>query len=676
MDSIRAIETQLSSTLASADWTNLKEKTDKILTDHQKFLEEKKRQKFQRDNDDYTHNRVYRWSDSTGNNSWRRPYQRKTGSFSTERDSSTGSSRPNFLSKGRRGGYQRSDQQEDRGKNDNSVTGKTSNLVINISGYTLSPAELDILQKGLSFCPTPIWDSFQLERDLQRLYRLVRLKTHFGTLTGNSDNRVSPSGDVSVTEIPLTSLGLRNHSSFNPPHTFHAVETFISFVDKDVKDLSHQHRLDLFPTRANLTPSEKQALTSLHNNIKPADKGGAIVVRDRTQYSMEVLRQLSDTSTYKVVPRDPTFEIRKKIEYVIKTYSDNGTIDQQTAKFLSNPHPTTPVFYILPKIHKSLTNPPGCPIVASTDSILSPLSVFLEKILTPLIKNNRSFILDTSHFLRVLRPHGNVPPDSLLVTMDVNSLYTSITHEKGIAASKLLLENSGKSTTYIQLCVDLLRLVLYENYFLYEDTYYVQCQGTAMGSNFAPADANAYMNSFEENYVYTDIRHEAHINCYLRYIDDIFFIWTGSTDTLQAFHQTLNSIYPELQFTMHFDPTQISFLDTLVRKDDQGLLSTDLFCKPTDCNSLLHYSSSHPKATRNSLPRSQFSRVARIVSDPDIHPTRLEDMSQKFRERKYPQRLLDREKAQVLQPRSTSPNNTNENRVPFVHTFHPFMPKI
>ncbi|CAJ0965785.1 unnamed protein product, partial [Ranitomeya imitator] len=245
---------------------------------------------------------------------------------------------------------------------------------------------------------------------------------------------------------------------------------------------------------------------------------------------------------------------------------------------------TVRVFYILPKIHKSLTNPPGRPIVASTESILSPLSVFLEKILTPLIKTTKSFIF--GHFLSVLRQHGNVPPDSLLVTMDVNSLYTSITHEKGIAASKLLLENSGRSTTSIHLCLDLLRLVLYENYFLYEDTYYVQCQGTAMGSNVAPAYPNAYMNSFEESFVYTDVRYKKHIDCYLRYIDNIFFIWTGPTDTLQAFYQTLNSIYPELQITIHYDPNQISFLDTLVRKDDQGCLSTDLFTKPTDSPSV------------------------------------------------------------------------------------------
>ncbi|CAJ0965033.1 unnamed protein product [Ranitomeya imitator] len=197
-----------------------------------------------------------------------------------------------------------------------------------------------------------------------------------------------------------------------------------------------------------------------------------------------------------------------------------------------------------------------------------------------------------------------------------------------------------------------------------------------MGSNIAPTYANAFMNSFEENFVYTDDRFEQYFSCYHRYIDDIFFIWKGPTDSLQAFHQSLNSVYPELQFTIHYDLKQISFLNTLVCKDNQGHISTDLYSKPTDCNSLLHYSSSHPKATRNSLPHSQFTRVANIVSIPDMLSTRLEDMSQKIRERNYPQNLLDHEKSRALQPQSPLQRQTNRDRVPFVHTFHPFMPKI
>ncbi|CAJ0941773.1 unnamed protein product [Ranitomeya imitator] len=328
----------------------------------------------------------------------------------------------------------------------------------------------------------------------------------------------------------------------------------------------------------------------------PHHNRGATVIMDRSLYSDEILRQLADYNTYRVISRDPTFEIHRKIQSVLNTYVDKGTIDQKTAKFLSNPHPITPVFYVLPKIHKSLTNPPGRPIVASTDSILSPLSIFLEKILTPLVKTTRSFLLDTGHFLDVIRHLHTISPDSLLVTMDVNSLYTSVSHEKGIAASKSLLEASNMSTNSIQLCLDLLRLVLYEN-FLYEDTYYIQQQGTAMGSNVAPAYANAFMNAFELGFVYTDDRFKHHVNCYHRYIDDIFFVWTGPLESLLAFHQSLNGIYPKLQFTMHYDTKQISFLDTLVCKDNQGHLSTDLYSKPTDCNSLLHYLSSHPKTT-------------------------------------------------------------------------------
>ncbi|XP_077117122.1 uncharacterized protein LOC143773609 [Ranitomeya variabilis] len=114
---IQAIESQLAATLPSAEWSTLKEKTDKIITEHQKNLQDRKRQKFQRDNDDYLSNRVYRWSDSNTFTSWRRrPMQRRFDSHSSGSDSSVGSTRPPFLGKGRRGGYQHGDQSDGRGE--------------------------------------------------------------------------------------------------------------------------------------------------------------------------------------------------------------------------------------------------------------------------------------------------------------------------------------------------------------------------------------------------------------------------------------------------------------------------------------------------------------------------------------------------------------------------------
>ncbi|CAJ0946851.1 unnamed protein product [Ranitomeya imitator] len=164
--------------------------------------------------------------------------------------------------------------------------------------------------------------------------------------------------------------------------------------------------------------------------------------------------------------------------------------------------------------------------------------------------------------------------------------------------------------------------------------------------------------------------------CYHRYIDDIFCIWSGPLDSLKTFHEYLNSIIPELSFTIQYNMKEIPFLDTLVVKDDVGLLSLDLYGKPTDRNNLLHYSSCHPRATRNSLPRSQFTRVSRIVTDAAMRDVRLNAMSDKFKERQYPTRLLEREKIRATTPLSPAPPSRKIDRVPFVHTYHPCMPKV
>ncbi|CAJ0938474.1 unnamed protein product [Ranitomeya imitator] len=98
--------------------------------------------------------------------------------------------------------------------------------------------------------------------------------------------------------------------------------------------------------------------------------------------------------------------------------------------FLINAHPICPLLNTLPKIHKNLTSPPGRPIVASTGSLLSPLAMVLEKILSPLLCHIPSFLRDTSHFLTFIRDLKVEPTDCYLVTLDVNSLYMNKQSER------------------------------------------------------------------------------------------------------------------------------------------------------------------------------------------------------------------------------------------------------
>ncbi|CAJ0952342.1 unnamed protein product [Ranitomeya imitator] len=499
-----------------------------------------------------------------------------------------------------------------------------------------------------------------MDMDLHRFYRRLRLLVHFDS----SETSPVTTSDTSRSLISSHSLGLRNKSTYRPPRSSHAVEAFIGFIEQSFSKLRQDIEAHKLHTSTNLSAPDFQALQTLRNDkdiiIKPADKGGAIVVMNKSDYTKEIHRQLHDETVYRLLPGDPTTMIRNFIKETLDPYVEKGVIDGKTREYLTKDFPIIPVFYILPKIHKSLEHPPGRPIVASTESILSPLAIFLEKILTPLIRTLPSFLLDTGDFLCQLRNLDSLPADLLLVSLDVKDLYTSIPHTQGILSVRHLLTNSLLHPDVINLCIDLLTIVLTKNFFMFEDQFFLQTKGTAMGSNVAPPYANSYMALFEEEIVYPDPLFQAYCPFWRHYIDDVFCLWTGTPQTLDFLART--------NFTMTSNTEKVSFLDTLIFRDELGTLMTDLHTKPTDRNSLLHFNSLHPTATKRSIPRSQFKRVQRIVTDPNLLKTRTDKMYLKFRERGYPPDLL----TEAISPHTTVRPPRNK-RVPFVHVYHPYV---
>lgn len=103
---IKTIEEQLIATTPVEEWDKIKEKTEKMMTDHRKNIEMFKRQKFLRDAEDYRLNRVYRWQDPQfygGNRGGRHAYD-SSGSGSDTSASSYRSSNNIFLGRGQRRG--------------------------------------------------------------------------------------------------------------------------------------------------------------------------------------------------------------------------------------------------------------------------------------------------------------------------------------------------------------------------------------------------------------------------------------------------------------------------------------------------------------------------------------------------------------------------------------------
>ena len=69
---------------------------------------------------------------------------------------------------------------------------------------------------------------------------------------------------------------------------------------------------------------------------------------------------------------------------------------------------------------------------------------------------------------------------------------------------------------------------------------------------------------------------------FLRFIDDLFMIWTGSEQELLDFMNDLNKKRPSIKFEFKYSQTKIEFLDVLVYKDQNNILQTTIYSKQTD----------------------------------------------------------------------------------------------
>ena len=126
-------------------------------------------------------------------------------------------------------------------------------------------------------------------------------------------------------------------------------------------------------------------------------------------------------------------------------------------------------------------------------------NLYIDHHLKPLVQTTQSFIKDTTHFLNKLEQLGQLPPNAVLVTLDVSSLYTNILHNEGITACRHFLDTRDRnsSTVGTETLCDLIRMILTMNNFTFNDKHYLQIHGTAMGTRMAPSYANLFLAKFE-----------------------------------------------------------------------------------------------------------------------------------------------------------------------------------
>ena len=288
----------------------------------------------------------------------------------------------------------------------------------------------------------------------------------------------------------------------------------------------------------------------------------------------------------------------------------------------------------------------------------------------------------------------------MLVTADVDALFTNILHEDGLKCLKEELDKRPSPKVPTEYLIKLMDIIFNQNIFSFHESLWKQKVGAAMGSKPVPSYANIFMARILDRAIknlgtkYNKDNIEA-IEMLKRFLDDYFLIFNGTTKDLHKLLKEINEIHPTMNLTFNHttvpgerpedkcdckEQSDIPFLDTLCRIED-GKIETDLYKKKTDRNQYLLPTSCHPKQTTNSIPHSLALRILRICSNPEKREQRLGELKSFLLERGYKSDRIEAAFKRVRRvPREAAlrrVNRKDENKRPvFAITYDPRLPSI
>ena len=396
------------------------------------------------------------------------------------------------------------------------------------------------------------------------------------------------------------------------------------------------------PPPSNVTLDKRLALRELRRNenimILPADNGRATVLLDTSEYENKMSVLLSDMSTYKVLTRDPTPALQRKMNGVLLKLKKENRITPKVYNRLRCSSGTTPYIYGLSKVHKE--NVPLRPIVSFCTSPTYSLSRYLATLLSPLVGGSSSDVRNSRDFVSFMLSQ-QLQPGEILVSFDVVSLFTRIPITLALQIARKRLEEDDslmdrtpddslmdRTPLSIDNIISLLDLCLNATFFVFRGITYQQVFGTAMGSPVSVVVANLGLEDVEERALKslgTTLRF------WKRYVNDV--CTSVPKDLIMPLLHHLNSIEPSIEFTYETENDEgcLPFLDTMIHHQIDGSLSSSVYRKPTHTDRYLSFDSHHPLSHKVAVIRTLVGRAGALCSSSTQKTTELSHVEKVLR---------------------------------------------
>ena len=130
----------------------------------------------------------------------------------------------------------------------------------------------------------------------------------------------------------------------------------------------------------------------------------------------------------------------------------------------------------------------------------------------------------------------------------------------------------------------MVRFLLIKTWFTYNGMFYRQTDGVAMGGPASSVVAEIFMQSHDKRALSTFLSPP---KVYERFVDDTFCII--KREDIQNFHDHINSLETKIKFTIEEEKDyQLPFLDTLLKRNEDGSISVKVYRKPTHTDQYLN----------------------------------------------------------------------------------------
>ena len=364
--------------------------------------------------------------------------------------------------------------------------------------------------------------------------------------------------------------------------------------------------------------------------LKPADKGGATVILHHDFYKAKMLQLLDESKTFfQVIPLDPIPALLVRIQDALTHLKKIGILNNRTFNMIKpDAKSRCPSLYGLPKIHKVLVS--FRPIISGNGHPTEAISILIDYLLQPYSTRNPFYLKDSTQLLNILTGLATlrqaaipikqpevIDDTTLLFNLDVIGMYTNIPlTEAETSATDCVNEDTsllirGKNTRFNKrLVAALLHLTLFNNYFRFNNVFYHQTHGIAMGTPCACTVSDIFICRFMDKALQNA---PLKPTIYKQYRDDGFGVWTHGPAALESFRDYLNSLHPTIKFTLNFGRT-IDYLDLRLTLDKYGHIQSETFYKETETFEYLHPLSNHPPHCKQNIALSQQIRHIRNCS--------------------------------------------------------------